>query len=72
MHLNNKQVNLSSLEIDGVSTRDYPDFCDAYFSHACYKDGVALSDSELDALTDSYAHVIHAMALDVCIDLAGA
>ena len=24
------------LEVDGVDSRDYPDFSDAYFSYACY------------------------------------
>jgi len=38
------------LEIDGIDYRDYPDFCDAYFSRGFYTDGTELSEEDLDAL----------------------
>ena len=28
--INDKIVDRSSIEIDGIDTQDYPDFCDAY------------------------------------------
>mgnify|MGYP003343493889 CR=1 FL=1 len=51
------------VEIDGVDTRDYPDFCDAYFSHAVFKDTLEeLSDEELEQLTEDYPEVVNEMA----------
>ena len=51
-------------EVDGVDLKDYPDFCDAYFSYAEFANGVKLTDEELDELTDTYADVVNAMAVE--------
>lgn len=51
MYLNEREV--VDAEIDGVDARDYPDFCDAYFSSAYFADsGLALDDDELNQLTE--------------------
>lgn len=60
--LNGKQV--VDLEVDGVDSRDYPDFADAYFSYACYEDGTPLTEYELDKLTDLASDVLWEMAFD--------
>ena len=39
MLLNGRVV--CDVQIDGVDTRDYPDFCDAYFSYAVFEIGRA-------------------------------
>ncbi len=40
---------LVDIEIDGIDTHDYPDFCDAYVSGAVWKDTLEpLTDEELD------------------------
>ena len=54
-----RQVDFKTLELAGVDRRDYPDFCDAYFSYAEYTDGTPLTDAELEALTEKIgrAHV---------------
>lgn len=57
-----KMVDPSSLEVDGVDTRDHPDYTDAYFSHAEYTDGTPLSDKELDQLTDLHGDIVNQMA----------
>lgn len=45
---------VTDIEIDGVDTRDYPDFCDAFISAARYEDtGAALTDEELDELHEA-------------------
>jgi hypothetical protein len=62
MELNGRAV--VNPEVDGVDRKDYPDFCDAYFSSAEYADGVKLTDEELDELTDTYTDVLHAMAVE--------
>ena len=60
--LNGKKV--IDLEIDGVDSRDYPDFCDAYFSGGCYEDGTKLTDDELESLTILAGDVLFKMAFD--------
>jgi len=64
MELNGKAVDKASLSIDGVDTKDYPDFCDAYFEYATYMDGTELTDDELDALRDAYPEVANEMAYE--------
>jgi hypothetical protein len=54
-----KTVDPSTIEIDGIDTRDYPDFADAYASYAEFTDGVALTDDELYELDDKYSDLIH-------------
>lgn len=39
-----------NVELDGIDTRDYPDFCDAYITYAEHEDGTPLTDAELEAL----------------------
>ena len=60
--LNGRKV--IDLEVDGVDSRDYPDFADAYFSYACYEDGTELTDDELEKLTEQNPEVLHEKAYD--------
>ena len=58
-----KVVDYATLEVDGVDTRDYPDFCDAFFISGQYTDGTDLPDNVLDDLTSNgdllYEHVLN-------------
>jgi hypothetical protein len=60
--LNGKKV--IDLEVDGVDSRDYPDFSDSYFSSGCYEDGTPLTEEELDKLTILADDVLWEMAFD--------
>lgn len=60
--LNGRKV--IDLEVDGVDSRDYPDFADAYFSYACYEDGTELTDDELEQLTEQNPDVLHEKVFD--------
>ena len=60
--LNGKKV--VDLEVDGVDSRDYPDFSDAYFSFGCYEDRTPLSEDELNRLTELASDVLWEMAYD--------
>lgn len=62
--INGKEVNLDSLEIDGVNSRDYPDFVDAYISYGLFTDGSELNDQEMDEFTDKYSDIVHQLAYD--------
>ena len=39
-------AKISYVEVDGIDTADYPDFCDAFISYAEY-DGRAMTDTIL-------------------------
>jgi hypothetical protein len=56
--------NVVNLQVDGVDSRDYPDFSDAYFSSGSYEDGTHLTDDELERLNDLAADVLWEMAYD--------
>ena len=43
---------VDNVEMGGVDSADYPDFCDAYIESADYK-GIAATDEELDIMNDS-------------------
>ena len=61
MYLNGREV--VDVEVDGVDPTDFPDFSDAYFSKAVYKDtGQELSNEELEKLEHDYRHKIWDMA----------
>ena len=64
MELNGRPIAINSLEVDGVDSTDYPDFCDAYFSYGEYKDGTELTDDELEQLTYACPEMVNEMAFE--------
>lgn len=53
------------VEVDGVDNRDYPDFCDAYFSYAVFEDtGEELDEEDMDLLNEVYPDILNEMAYD--------
>tara|TARA_R110000803_G_scaffold97160_1_gene165297 strand:+ start:277 stop:462 length:186 start_codon:yes stop_codon:yes gene_type:complete len=42
---------IDNIEVDGIDTRDYPDFCDAFISNADYN-GVAMTEEQLDEINE--------------------
>lgn len=59
-----KKVDISTLEVDGVDSRDYPDFVDSFFSYGEYTNGKELSDSELSDFTDENLDLCQEMAME--------
>ena len=57
--VNGKEVDPTSLEVDGIHTWDAPDFSDAYFSAAYFTDGTDLTDEEMDELTSKYGDLLY-------------
>jgi len=43
---------VTNIELGGVDTNDYPDFCDAYVESAEKLDGTPLTDVELEAFSE--------------------
>ena len=63
--INGKQVDLGTLELDGVESWDAPDYADAYANYAEFADGTPLSDDELEELTKKHGDIINAKAHDM-------
>ncbi len=63
-----KPISLSSVEICGIDSSDYPDFCDAYIDYAEYEDGTPLTGDELEEL-DEDRTFITGMVLERINDL---
>jgi len=62
--INGKEVNLKSLELDGVDMSDFPDFVDAYVVSGSFKDGTVMNDDEIDELNLDYPEVVQELVHD--------
>jgi hypothetical protein len=47
---------IDDIQVEGIDTRDYPDFCDAYVSYATYK-GKEMTESQLERLNENSSFV---------------
>ncbi len=47
---------ISNIEVDGIDTRDYPDFCDAFIASMDYG-GRPATDEELDLINEDQSFV---------------
>lgn len=45
-------MNFKNIEIEGIDTRDYPDFVDAFITYAEHDNGTPLTEVELDELNE--------------------
>ena len=50
--IDGKEVDSSTIALDGINRRDYPDFVDAYVDAAWFIDWSILSEGQLNKLTD--------------------
>lgn len=57
---------VDNIMIDGVDTKDYPDFCDAFIASCDYM-GREATEEELDAINDQ-CDFIHQLAYESLID----
>jgi hypothetical protein len=51
---------IENVEVDGIDTKDYPDFVDAYIASATYQ-GRDMTDDELDELNNDSNYVYDAV-----------
>ena len=59
--MNLDYTKIEDVEVDGIDTSDYPDFCDAYIAAATYK-GRAMTDQELGALNEDGSYIYDRIA----------
>lgn len=57
-------LDVNTVEMDGVDPSDYPDFADIYVTYACWKNGTELLEHELDMLNNSYGHLLAEIAFE--------
>jgi len=58
------KAKIENIEIEGLDIKDYPKFCDAYISHATWKDtGEDLTEPELETLNED-ADFVHNAVYD--------
>lgn len=50
--------DIDNIELDGIDTNDYPDFCDAFISSADYK-GVKMTEEQLDEINEDTDFVLN-------------
>ena len=63
--ISGKQVDLGSIELDGVESWDRPDYADAYAVAAEFTDGTPLGEQELEELSEKHGDVINMVAHDM-------
>jgi len=52
-------LEIDDVQIEGIDTRDYPDFCDAFIAAATWKSGKELTEEELDDLNDNHRDFVY-------------
>lgn len=66
--INGKEVDASSLEVDGIDMSDYPDFCDAYIDYGLFADGTEMSGGELELFEQTYSDKFGELIQDCVIN----
>ena len=64
IEVNGKEVDMGSIDIDGIEGTDYPDFIEAYACSAQFCDGDLLIEEELQELTDKYLDVLNQLIIE--------
>jgi hypothetical protein len=49
---------ITNVELDGIDSNDYPDFCDAFIVSAEY-DGREMTEEEIDYINDVHFDFVH-------------
>lgn len=47
---------IDNIEVDGIDTNDYPDFCDAFIVSADY-DGQPMSEAQIEELNENSSFI---------------
>lgn len=59
-----RAVNINTVVVDGIDSRDFPDFSDAFVLRAKFIDGSWLSNEQLELLADQYPEMLFEMAAE--------
>jgi len=64
----NKPVNYKSLMVDGVDSKDYPDFTDSYICYGLFCDETEMTSEELDKFNETFPEIPREMAFESLIN----
>jgi len=67
MSIRTSNLDYKTIEVEGVDTRDYPDFVDAYVVYAEWVNGYPLTEEELDQLNEEHSGLVQECALQSLI-----
>ena len=67
IYIENTEISQDTLQVEGVFSFDYPEYCDAYFSYAETISGRMLTEEELDKLTNDYPKLLNELAHQINI-----
>ena len=57
--------NIIDVDVDGIDTGDYPDFCDAFITYAVWKDTLTeLTEEELTELNETHPDFVYECVID--------
>ena len=59
-----ENLRLRNVSVGGINMNDYPDFVDAYISYAEDSNGKALTDEQLETLTNEHQDFVLEWAND--------
>ena len=58
------RLDYTSIEMEDVNRSDYPDFCDAFISYATFKNGVVLTDEQIEQLNTEHSDIVYECAIE--------
>tara|TARA_R110000868_G_scaffold48122_2_gene156803 strand:- start:36 stop:221 length:186 start_codon:yes stop_codon:yes gene_type:complete len=61
-------MKIKNILIEGVDSRDYPDFVDAYVSYAEHSNGNSLTEDELDLLNADHPEIAQEHAFETLLN----
>jgi hypothetical protein len=61
-YIDNRYVDLKSIELEDVFARDYPDFVDAYISYAEFEDGAELTPEQIEHIQEEWPELVGEIA----------
>lgn len=64
-----KVSDLSEFDVNGIDHSDYPDFSDGYIYDARDKDGVELTDEELEWLNDNDSEGVYQVVYEYAMGI---
>ena len=59
-----KRADVSTAQIDGVDTQDYPDMVDAYISDMSWEDGTEMTDEEISDWSEENEDTVYELVIE--------
>lgn len=60
--MNINDINLKTIEIEGIDKKDFPDCVDSFCAYVEYKSGIPLNDIDLNQFNDEFIDIVQELA----------